>query len=167
MKDIWVPASFRGDGLHSHSLLSHTVCEIGDFSVIQGSDAYIRVFLEDMGVSLAKVFFVVRPSLWVYAMRYDNAVWVTQDQGRPVVRADNNMDASISYAERVNRSPQYVTPLLAFGGWEGTQWLRFVFRSNPHSLSDYGWISEVVKENPLTPEWASVILSHGQEIAHA
>lgn len=152
MSTTWIPPFFRGDGMLSNPLLSNTVCEIGDFSVIQGSDAYIRVVMEGSGVSLAKLFFVVRPSLLVYATDKHESLWIHQEQGWPVVRW---------------RDAKCETPLLAFGGFADGKWFRFVFTKEPNSLSGYGWVVEQTEENPLTPEWASVILSHGQEISHA
>ena len=151
MSDVSIPPTFSGDYLSSASLTQSTLIDFGEFSVIQGPDDYVQVGMADQIVFLANLFFVVKPSLRVYAMDSDDLVSISQVIGCPIMRINQG----------------YSTPLLAFGGWAKDKWLRFTFRHNPHSLLDYGWISEATEENPLTPEWESFILSHGQEISHA
>lgn len=151
MSNVLIPPTFSGDDLSSRMIFKSTVVEFGEFLVIQGSDDRVHVSIAEQIVPLASLFFVVKPSLRVYAMDSDDLVCICQIQGRPEVQIGRD----------------YRTPLLAFGGWAKDKWLRFTFRRNPHSLSDYGWISESTEENPLTPEWESFILSHGQEISHA
>jgi hypothetical protein len=153
MTAAWIPPFFRGDGMSLNAALGPvSVGEFGEFSVVYASDSYSRLRIDGAGYHLAKLFFVVRPSLRVYAMREYERLWTSQEQGRPVLRWHKG---------------EYETPLLAFGGFADGKWFRFVFTKEQNSLSGYGWVVEQTKENPLTPEWASVILSHGQEIANA
>ena len=156
MSNVSIPPTFSGDNLVSGIFDQSTLIDFGELSVIQKSDSYIHVLIAEQLVPLASLFFVVRPSLLVYSLGGSELLRISQAHGRPMV-----------CMRRDRGQPEHLIPLLAFGGWAKDKWLRFTFRRNPHSLSDYGWISEATEENPLTPEWASVILSHGQEISHA
>lgn len=156
MSNVSIPTTFSGYNLASDTVDQITLIDFGEFSVIQKSNGYVRVRIAEQLVPLASLFFVVRPSLLVYSLGGPEPMMITQAHGRPMV-----------CMRRDREQPEHQIPLLAFGGWAKDKWLRFTFRRSPHSLSDYGWISEATEENPLTPEWESVILSHGQEISHA
>ena len=159
-----IPPFFRGDDLQCAISLSEEPSEFGDFVLVQNKTRYLMMRMADEHVSLAQTFFVVNPSLAAFALRKGDNLMVSQSQGKPVLTSLSSLSTPLSEALRLK---QFDIPLLAFGGLAGDRWLRFVFTRNPHSLSDYGWIAEETSENPLTPEWASVILSHGQEISHA
>lgn len=164
MKDLNIPPFFRGDDLRCAISLSVEPSEFGDFVLAQNNTKYLMARVADEHVSLAQTFFVVNPSLAAFALRKGDNLMASQSQGEPVLTSLSSSNTSLS---REIFLKQFGIPLLAFGGLAGDRWLRFVFTRNPHSLSDYGWIAEETSENPLTPEWASVILSHGQEISHA
>ena len=156
MSNVLIPPTFSGDYFSSLWFTQSTLVDFGEFSVIQGSGDRVLVDIDRNIVYIADLFIVVRPSLLVYSLEGSEPMMIRQAHGRPMVHMHRG------YAQ-----PDHLIPLLAFGGWVKDKWLRFTFRRNPHSLSDYGWISESTEENPLTPEWESFILSHGQEISHA
>jgi len=152
-----IPPFFRGDELFHVMKLGEEPTEFGDFMLLQGQPEYSMMRIPPETVSLARLSFVINPSLAALTLRKGYTLQADQSQGRPMLDSFGSLGPKLRFR----------TPLLAFGGLAGDRWLRFGFIRNPHSLSDYGWIAEETSENSLTPEWVSSILSHGQEISHA
>lgn len=164
MNDLNIPPFFRGDELHHVMKLGEGPTEFGDFMLLQGQPEYSTMYIPPETVGLARLSFVINPSLAALTLRKGSTLLVAQSQGRPMLDSFGVLNISL---DELNPKFRFHTPLLAFGGLAGDRWLRFGFTRKPHSLSDYGWVAEETPENSLTPEWVSSILSHGQEISHA
>jgi hypothetical protein len=159
-----IPPFFRGDGLVHVMKLGEEPTEFGDFMLLQGQPEYSMMRLTPETVGLARLSFVVNPSLAALTLRKGVELQAVQSQGQPMLDSFGILNIRLN---ELGPKLRFRTPLLAFGGLAGDRWLRFGFTRNPHSLSDYGWVAEETPENSLTPEWVSSILSHGQEISHA